>query len=479
MNKVTTYAYDLGGRRIRETTVQGGVTYQDNQMAYDALGRLRWVADTNAYITIDYDKVGNRTHIHTKLAYSALTAQGPQGTPIEGGEETDRYFAYDQMNRQTLVDSATADGSVLGAEGHRLSYDKNGNRTRDEHAGVRIVQDNGQWTAVAVNIVEEYSYDNLNRLSTVVRDGALVEARGYDGASRVIQSTPGALARTTSTCTACCAAPTAASSTRPPPSTWSPPARSTTPTTTRATARTASALCSSLQLRGLDQPRKNLRKIQPCLRISRQKTFHISPRRACSVQSRALCGAISRLSRPLLHKQRYSQPSVTFRVPIIELQRRQKALFRQRGFSRENLRPTPPTPSQRIARSQFHGAFQIGAGTLYVPDQEPGEATHGPRTSVGRPFRAGFFGELADLFKRSPAAHRHMGRRNQTLCGNRVLSAPSHGNPPLGRGQITKLRTGKTGYTGNCRIKQATGVQLGNPAMQPISRTRTMQCPHP
>ncbi|WP_418124768.1 deaminase domain-containing protein [Variovorax sp. 160MFSha2.1] len=193
VGKVTTYAYDLGGRRIRETTVQGGVTYQDNQMAYDALGRLRWVADTNAYITIDYDKVGNRTHIHTKLAYSALTAQGPQGTPIEGGEETDRYFAYDQMNRQTLVDSATADGSVLGAEGHRLSYDKNGNRTRDEHAGVRIVQDNGQWTAVAGNIVEEYSYDNLNRLSTVKRDGALVEARGYDGASRVIQSTPGAL----------------------------------------------------------------------------------------------------------------------------------------------------------------------------------------------------------------------------------------------------------------------------------------------
>jgi YD repeat-containing protein len=193
VGKVTTYAYDLGGRRIRETTVQGGVTYQDNQMAYDALGRLRWVADSNAYITIDYDKVGNRTHIHTKLAYSALTAQGPQGTPIEGGEETDRYFAYDQMNRQVLVDSATADGSVLGAEGHRLSYDKNGNRTRDEHAGVRIVQDNGQWTAVAGNIVEEYSYDNLNRLSTVVRDGALVEARGCDGASRVIQSAPGAL----------------------------------------------------------------------------------------------------------------------------------------------------------------------------------------------------------------------------------------------------------------------------------------------
>ncbi len=111
VGKVTTYAYDLSGRRIRETTEQGGVTYQDNQMAYDALGRLRWVADTRAFITIDYDKVGNRTHIHTKLRDSAV---GTQGNPTEISEETDRYFAYDQMNRQTLVDSATADGSVLG-----------------------------------------------------------------------------------------------------------------------------------------------------------------------------------------------------------------------------------------------------------------------------------------------------------------------------------------------------------------------------
>jgi YD repeat-containing protein len=190
VGKVTTYAYDLAGRHVRETTTQGGVAYQDNQMAYDALGRLRWVADTNAYISIDYDKAGNRTHIHTKLNYSGLSVQAGQ---VEQAEESDRYFAYDQMNRQTLVDSATADGSVLGTEGHRLSYDKNGNRTRDEHAGVRIVQANGQWTAVGGNIVEDYGYDNLNRLATTVRDGALVEARGYDGAGRVVSSTPGAL----------------------------------------------------------------------------------------------------------------------------------------------------------------------------------------------------------------------------------------------------------------------------------------------
>jgi YD repeat-containing protein len=50
VGKTSTYAYDLSGRRLRETTVQGGVTYQDNHIAYDALGRMRWVADTRAYL---------------------------------------------------------------------------------------------------------------------------------------------------------------------------------------------------------------------------------------------------------------------------------------------------------------------------------------------------------------------------------------------------------------------------------------------
>lgn len=46
-------------------------------MACDALRRMRWVADTNAYITIDYDKVGNCSHVHTKLLnYGGATSQG-------------------------------------------------------------------------------------------------------------------------------------------------------------------------------------------------------------------------------------------------------------------------------------------------------------------------------------------------------------------------------------------------------------------
>lgn len=37
-------------------------------------------------------------------------------------------------------------------------------------------------------VQETYTYDGLNRLSTAWRDGALVDARSYDGASRVLSS---------------------------------------------------------------------------------------------------------------------------------------------------------------------------------------------------------------------------------------------------------------------------------------------------
>ncbi|MDP9933647.1 hypothetical protein, partial [Variovorax paradoxus] len=36
LGKVSRYAYDLSGRRVREQTEQGGVSYQDNRIAYDA-----------------------------------------------------------------------------------------------------------------------------------------------------------------------------------------------------------------------------------------------------------------------------------------------------------------------------------------------------------------------------------------------------------------------------------------------------------
>jgi nucleoid-associated protein YgaU len=89
-----------------------------------------------------------------------------------------------------LVDSATADGSYLRPDGHRLTYDYNGLRTSDKHEGIRIVQQtDGQWVAQAGGETEEvYDYDGMNRLTSTTRDGTAVDSRSYDGASRVIAS---------------------------------------------------------------------------------------------------------------------------------------------------------------------------------------------------------------------------------------------------------------------------------------------------
>ncbi|OJZ07381.1 MAG: hypothetical protein BGP22_17795 [Variovorax sp. 67-131] len=180
LGKTSRYSYDLAGRRVRETTEQAGVSYQDNSIAYDALGRMRWVSDSGgrATVEIEHDKVGNRTRIHTRV-----------NDPATGvGADNDRYFAYDAMNRQTLVDSASADGSALGPDGHRLAYDYNGNRTKDTSTGTHLALVDGQWSSVEGETTEEYTYDRMNRLSTVTRDGVKVDERLYDGASRVVAS---------------------------------------------------------------------------------------------------------------------------------------------------------------------------------------------------------------------------------------------------------------------------------------------------
>ncbi|WP_399678708.1 Ig-like domain repeat protein [Xenophilus sp.] len=183
IGQTTSYRYDLSGRRIRETTVQGGVVYQDNHIAYDALGRMRWVGDSRVTLTIDYDAVGNRTRIATHVNDADAGAQ----------PDTERFYAYDAMNRQVLVDSATADGSVLGDDGHLLTYDLNGNRTSDTRDGPHLAQVNGQWVAVGGQSTETYGYDAQGRLVSTVRDGVLVDARGYDQAGRLINSSPGGL----------------------------------------------------------------------------------------------------------------------------------------------------------------------------------------------------------------------------------------------------------------------------------------------
>ncbi|HSV82081.1 MAG TPA: FG-GAP-like repeat-containing protein [Ramlibacter sp.] len=201
--KVTSYTYDLGGRRIGERVTQGGATYQDNHLSYDARGNLRDVADARVHVQMDYDKVGNRTRIETSVDY--------QGVSSEVASHRIRYFQYDAMNRQVVVDAVDATMNISKGQGHRLTYDRNGNRTSDTYIGNSVRTSGGEsiiawynedgsavYTTTPVTftkvpdsvVVETYRYDKLNRLTSVVRDGLQLDVRLYDGADRVIQSGP-------------------------------------------------------------------------------------------------------------------------------------------------------------------------------------------------------------------------------------------------------------------------------------------------
>jgi len=188
------YSWDLAGQRVRETTIQGGITYQDNHIAYDALGRLEWVADSRAWVEIDYDQVGNRTHIHTHVINS------------DTQHDSHRYFRYDSMNRQTVADAQDAQGN-LGTTGHRIGYDLAGNKTSDTWYG-NVVQTipGGTWggndwegnrfeyhvapryEAQLGLTTEAYGRDALGRIATITRDGTVVDERFYDKGGRVVQT---------------------------------------------------------------------------------------------------------------------------------------------------------------------------------------------------------------------------------------------------------------------------------------------------
>ncbi|HVX91237.1 MAG TPA: LysM domain-containing protein, partial [Candidatus Paceibacterota bacterium] len=172
--QVTTYTYDVQGREVREKVVQDGVTYADTHLAYDALGRLRWVGNGSAYVLMDYDRVGNRTHIGTHVINGASDEH-----------DNERYFFYDAMNRQVLAD-VRVDGS-LGDEGHGIQYDKAGNKIADTWRGTVIEKVANNYKAQLGYTTERYGRDALGRIASITRDGTQVDARYYDIAGRLVQ----------------------------------------------------------------------------------------------------------------------------------------------------------------------------------------------------------------------------------------------------------------------------------------------------
>jgi YD repeat-containing protein len=204
-NTLTEYSYDASGRHVTERTTVGGQVQglddyyggrvvQDNYIGYDELGQMRYVADGVHYMTIDYDLAGNRTHVATRYINDSGTQRN-----------YDYWYAYDAMNRQVVVDgvrnAATGLVDVAIDQGHRLTYDKTGNRTSDVTYGreaylspsTTTLYGGGTstdmvWKTEEGFTTEIYAYDAAGRLTTTTRDGVVVDQRVYDAAGRVLQS---------------------------------------------------------------------------------------------------------------------------------------------------------------------------------------------------------------------------------------------------------------------------------------------------
>lgn len=152
--------------------MQGGVTYQNQLVAYDTLGRLAHVEGMDGVnLDITYDKVGNKLRQtttyntesqRTVADYGQVLQTDESGNPVlddagnpvymteQIGSHTvydatahaqDQWFAYDAMNRQVLVDGA-ANGNAgdlsnltrARATSCRMTRTVTGSRTR---AGAR------------------------------------------------------------------------------------------------------------------------------------------------------------------------------------------------------------------------------------------------------------------------------------------------------------------------------------------------------
>ncbi|WP_183004807.1 hypothetical protein, partial [Achromobacter sp. UMC71] len=123
---------------------------------------------------IDYDANGNRKRVRTQYTDASDTWRNRE-----------YWYGYDAMNRQTTVEAVNANLEINAAQGHKLTYDANGNRLSDTYWDKVLYADGG--TAAGFT-TERYTYDAINRLTTLRRDGLLLDARYYDGADRVVLS---------------------------------------------------------------------------------------------------------------------------------------------------------------------------------------------------------------------------------------------------------------------------------------------------
>jgi len=132
----TTYAYDLAGNRVRETTTgvvnstDGSTHNRDITYSYDLDGRMtRWSDSvTGMHLNYQWDADGNQKRVYTDAGYA---------NPV------DHWYTYDSANRLISETNGPA-GSIINA----YSYDAFGNRAS---------WNNGSYTTT-------YQYDDAGRV---------------------------------------------------------------------------------------------------------------------------------------------------------------------------------------------------------------------------------------------------------------------------------------------------------------------------
>ena len=208
LNETTTYAYDAAGNHLLESVSVAGTYYQDNHLAYDALGRLMDSSDGEVHVGFQYDAVGNRTLITTHVLESGgLLAQGSVSQP-----DSTRNFTYDGMNRQLHVNWQST--TLSGQQGHTLTYDADSNRLSDVFMNNLVTVTGtpttsgtgpdgapiyasftGQSYAATNGLVKEvYTYDSDDRLAQTLytlKNGSTsgwinIDSRMYDTAGRMV-----------------------------------------------------------------------------------------------------------------------------------------------------------------------------------------------------------------------------------------------------------------------------------------------------
>lgn len=140
------YAYDLasdveGSYAEKTTDPKGNVTLK----TYDRVGRLAFVTVGEETTEYSYYANGNRSRV----------------TYPDGTKES---YSYNKNNQVIRLVNAKADGTVISS--YRYTYDRAGNQlTKTEEKGTTT-----------------YTYDTLNRLSSVTEPGGKITSYTYDGA---------------------------------------------------------------------------------------------------------------------------------------------------------------------------------------------------------------------------------------------------------------------------------------------------------